>query len=74
MPKFDIVFCSKGANSSGVQIADLIARPIGLNVLRPGQENRAYEIIRKKFWRGEPTGDVFFDTNLVNPIGLKVFP
>ncbi len=42
------VFASKKANSSGLQFADLVARPIGLHGLRPEQPNRAYEILRKK--------------------------
>lgn len=48
--RFDFrpVFLSKSANSSGLQLADLTARPIGLSVLRPGQPNRAFDIIRPK--------------------------
>lgn len=45
---FDIKMVDKRANSSGLQIADLTARPIGLHVLRPSQPNRAFEIISKK--------------------------
>jgi hypothetical protein len=66
MPCFDIVFAPKQANSTGLQLADLIARPVGLNVLRPEQPNRAYEIIAEKIWRG-PGGS----TKLY---GLKIFP
>jgi hypothetical protein len=66
MPQFDIVFASKQANSSGLQLADLIARPVGLSVLRPDQPNRAYEIIREKLWRG-------VDGRLPG-LGLKIFP
>jgi hypothetical protein len=39
---------SKAANSTGLQLADLTARPIGLSALRPGQPNRAFDIIRSK--------------------------
>lgn len=46
---FDIVFVDKKANSSGLQLADLIARPIGLNHLRPHQTNRAYNVLIEKF-------------------------
>lgn len=46
---FDIVFVNKQANSTGLQLADLVARPIGINYLRPTQENRAFDILRKKF-------------------------
>lgn len=42
------VFASKKANSSGLQFADLIARPIGLAKLKPDQPNRAYDIIKTK--------------------------
>ena len=31
--------------------ADLIARPIGLHVLRPEQDNRAYSVLEAKFDR-----------------------
>lgn len=44
----ELVLQSKSANSTGLQIADLVARPIGLNVLRPVQANRAFEIIQPK--------------------------
>jgi hypothetical protein len=42
------IMASKMVNSSGLQFADLFARPIGLAKLRPHQPNRAFEIIRKK--------------------------
>ena len=45
---FQPLFISKASNSSGLQLADLVARPIGLSQLRPDQPNRAYEIIRPK--------------------------
>ncbi len=45
-------FVSKKANSSGLQLADLIARPVGLSVLRPGQTNRAFDIIKEKIRPG----------------------
>lgn len=45
---FEMIFTSKKSNSTGLQIADLIARPIGLNKLRPNQINRSYETIRNK--------------------------
>jgi len=38
----------KSVNSSGLQLADLAARPIGLQVLRPDQPNRAMDILRPK--------------------------
>lgn len=42
----------KRCNSSGLQFADLMARPIGLKALRPAQPNRAYEVLRPKLAGG----------------------
>lgn len=36
--------------SSGLQLADLVARPIGLSLLRPDQENRSFEVLKEKFY------------------------
>lgn len=47
---FEVVFSDKKVMSSGLQLADLVARPIGLNMLRPEQENRAFEILKTKFY------------------------
>lgn len=47
---FKFLLADKKTNSSGLQLADLTARPIGLNFLRPGQENRAYDIIKNKIY------------------------
>jgi hypothetical protein len=66
MPDFEIVFADKQVNSTGLQIADLIARPIGLKTLRPRQPNRAYDIIATKFRRSM--------SGKVDGWGLKVFP
>ena len=45
---FQPVFIPKAANSSGLQLADLTARPIALSHLQPDQPNRAFDIIRGK--------------------------
>lgn len=63
---FDIHFVDKKANLPGLQIADLVARPIGRHVLNPEQSNRAYQIIETKLRRG-PAGQF-------HGYGLKVFP
>lgn len=42
------VFVPKAANSVGLQLADLTARPIALSYLRPDQPNRAFEIVRPR--------------------------
>jgi hypothetical protein len=41
-------FASKHTNSTGLQFADLVARPIGVKFLKPDQPNRAYEILATK--------------------------
>lgn len=35
--------------SSGLQLTDLVTRPIGLKTLGPEQENRAFEVLEPKF-------------------------
>ncbi len=45
---FRSVFVPKTANSSGLQLADLIARPVALSYLRPDQPNRAWNILEPK--------------------------
>lgn len=47
---FEIVMASKQVNSAGLQFADMTARPVGLAYLRPGQPNRAMEILRRKLY------------------------
>ena len=49
LAKFDILFSDKKSNGAGLQIADLIAHPIGRHVINPIQENRSYKIVEKKF-------------------------
>jgi hypothetical protein len=62
----DVVFAKKADNHCGLQLADLIARPIGRHVMNPAQTNRAYEIIEPKF-RKSGFGKIV-------GYGLKVFP
>lgn len=45
---FEVVFADKQSNSSGLQLADLMARPMGMSVLKPDQPNRAVEVIKRK--------------------------
>jgi len=63
---FEIIFADKKSNSTGLQFADLIARPVGVHILRPDQENRAYEILRSKFYCN--------GNGATNGRGLKCFP
>lgn len=47
---YKFLLADKKTNSSGLQLADLTARPIGINFLRPNQNNRAYDIIKEKLF------------------------
>lgn len=46
--EFQLHFADKRSNSTGLQLADLTARPMTLKVLRPDQANRAAEIAWEK--------------------------
>src|SRR5438876_10446882 len=63
---FELVMIPKASNSTGLQMADLVARVVGIKVLRPMQANRAYDIVAKKF-RRSPAGET-------KGWELKVFP
>ena len=63
---FEIIFADKKSNSSGLQMADLVARPVGIKMLRPEQPNSAFDALEEKFYtngQGQPDG-----------WGLKCFP
>lgn len=45
---FEPKFAKKSVNSTGLQLADLTARPIAIKTLRPAQANRAYDVILTK--------------------------
>jgi hypothetical protein len=66
MPNLEIRFMDKKHNSTGLQLADLVAHPIGRHAINPNQPNRAYAILEPKFRRG-PAGRV-------QGFGLKSFP
>jgi hypothetical protein len=54
-----------------LQLADLVARPVGLSVLRPNQENRAFDVLKRKFFCSggrDKVGEGFENW------GLKIYP
>ena len=68
---FEIIFASKKTNSSGLQFADLVARPVGRHIINPTQDNRAFDILEHKFYcKGgrNNTGEIY------DGYGLKVYP
>ncbi|HSX04675.1 MAG TPA: DUF3800 domain-containing protein [Rhabdochlamydiaceae bacterium] len=46
-----IRFANKQTNIIGLQIADLVAHPIGRHIMNPNQNNRSYEILKRKLWK-----------------------
>lgn len=62
---FHPVFAHKQNNSAGLQLADLVARPIGRYVMNPQQTNRAFKVLQHKIYQPDGT---------LNGAGLKVFP
>lgn len=63
---FEIVMSDKRTNCEGLQLSDLLARPIGLHVMKPEQKNRAWDIIEAKMFRNA--------YGVLRGNGLKVFP
>lgn len=56
---FDLLMIPKVANSAGLQVADLAARPMGIRTLRPEHPNAAYEALEpriRKDGRGSQVG------------------
>lgn len=68
---FEVIFSNKKAMSSGLQLADLVARPIGLRILRPTQQNRAFDVLKKKFYCEGGRSEVGKD---YEGLGMKIFP
>ena len=48
MMEFEPKFARKSVNSTGLQLADLTARPMALRTLRPDQPNRTFDVIQEK--------------------------
>jgi hypothetical protein len=61
----EMTIADKKTNCCGLQLADLIARPIGRKLIREDQPNRAFDLIHKKFYGSG---------GKVRGRGLKVFP
>jgi hypothetical protein len=68
---FEVIFADKKVNSCGLQLADLVARPVGLSVLRPGQSNRAFDTLTRKFFCRGGRSNAGHD---FENWGLKIYP
>ena len=63
---FSAIIVPKSCNAVGLQLADLVARPIGRHVLNPKQPNRAWDMLEPKIYRNGGGQD--------ERQGLMVFP
>jgi hypothetical protein len=68
---FEILFADKKTNLTGLQLADLVARPVGVNYLRPTQKNKAFETLKRKFYCAGGRDKV---GHQYENVGLLVFP
>lgn len=68
---FSVVFADKKTNLAGLQLADLVARPIGVNYIRPAQKNQAFEMLKRKFYCAG--GRECVGSNFEN-VGLMIYP
>jgi hypothetical protein len=68
---FEVLFADKKAMSSGLQLADLVARPIGLKTVKPQQENRAFDVLTKKFYCDGGRNKLGQN---YEGIGMKIYP
>lgn len=68
---FEIIFTYKKAMSTGLQLADLVARPIGLSIIKPKQDNRTFNVLKEKFYC--EGGRKHLGKNYHN-FGLTIFP
>ena len=68
---FDMVFANKQTNLTGLQLADLVARPVGVNYMRPAQPNQAFELLKRKFYCDGGRKAVGID---YENVGLLIYP
>ena len=65
LPHVDLTRLAGALITSGTRHRGF-CHPIGRHLLKPGQKNRAYEVVERKFWRvGEGNPEEY---------GLKTFP
>jgi hypothetical protein len=68
---FNVIFADKKTNLKGLQLADLVARPVGLNYIRPEQANQAFDVLKNKFFCAG--GRELVGQDYQN-VGLKIYP
>ena len=68
---FDVVFADKKTNLAGLQLADLVARPVGINYMRPSQANKAFDVLKPKFYCAGGRAKV---GSCYENVGLMIYP
>lgn len=68
---FDVVFADKKTNLAGLQLADLVARPVGLSYIRPQQANQAFDLLKRKFYCDGGRERVGYG---YENVGLRIYP
>ncbi|WP_146188489.1 DUF3800 domain-containing protein [Limnohabitans sp. 2KL-51] len=68
---FNVIFAEKKTNLTGLQLANLVARPIGLNDIRAKQANQAFGLPKNKFFCAAGLDHV---GQGYQNIGLKIYP
>lgn len=71
MLPFNVVFADKKTNLAGLQLVDLVARPVGVKYMRPAQPNQAFDILEPKFFCAGGRANVGKD---YENVGLVVVP
>lgn len=68
---FNVIFADKKTNLTGLQLADLVARPVGLNYIWHEQANQAFELLKNKFFcaGGRDRAGQGYQN-----VGLKIYP
>ena len=68
---FHIVFADKKTNLVGLQVADLVARPVGIHHLRPAQPNQAFEVLTQKFFCDGEMGQLNTNNRCITNLKLR---
>jgi hypothetical protein len=68
---FEVIFADKRSNLAGLQLADLVARPVGLSHVRHGQFNQAFNVLKRKFFCDGGRAKVGYG---FENVGLMIYP
>ena len=69
----DIKFANKQTNSSGLQIADLVAHPIARHIVKRNQPNKAFDIVKEKLLGYPEYEEIGLKCHVFGPTGQSIF-